>query len=208
VAGEHCERVHVSHRRVTFDKKEVFSDADETVTAVINPSEEVINTPDKTVNYKWGRDGVDFPYPATEHRERVTWRPAPSRRHINPTEGRYRESYDLDLLPFQAGSYASDKEETDYLEADIDGRLFKGIQLTTPEKDYDTGETTDDMPGQAHTTSQVDAQGLANEPDETESTTQPQAALDNCELTCEIEAAPEIDIEFGDEPSIELSSYY
>jgi len=64
------------------------------------------------------------------------------------------------------------------------------------------------MPVQAHTTPPVNAEDLANEPDETKPTTQPQAALDNCELTCVVESAPEIDIEFGDEPSIELSNYY
>jgi len=36
-------------------------------------------------------------------------------------EDLYRESYDMDLLPFQAGSYATDEEETEYLESDLDG---------------------------------------------------------------------------------------
>jgi len=86
---------------------------------------------------------------------------APSRRHINLTAGRYRESYDLDLLPFQAGYYASDEDETDYLEADIDGHLIKGVQLEIPEEDSDITETPDDKPIQAHSTHTIAAGDLA-----------------------------------------------
>jgi len=133
---------------------------------------------------------------------------APSRRHINLNAGRHRESYDLDLLAFQAGSYASDEEETDYLEADIDGHLIKGVQLEVPEEDYELTESTDKTPGQAPTTLAINAGDLANEPDDKEST--PQAAIDTCEDTRLVEPEPEIDIEieFGKEPIIELSSYY
>jgi len=79
-----------------------------------------------------------------------------------------------------------------------------------PEEDYDAAEPTDEMPGQAPTTIPIDAEDLANEPDETEPTNQPQAAIDTCEQTCVIESAPELDIEieFGEKPIIELSSYY
>jgi len=41
-------------------------------------------------------------------------------------------------------------EETDYLEADIDGRLIKGVQLEIPEEDH-IPEPTDDMPAQVNT---------------------------------------------------------
>jgi len=119
-----------SHRRVTFDEdRETFKEADETPQSTSIPTEE-------TVNSEWGVDGDGPPHPSTEHRERITWRLAPSRRHISYNKGRYQESYDLDLLAFQAGSYASDEEETRYLEADVDGRLIKGVQLETPEDDY------------------------------------------------------------------------
>jgi len=111
------------------------------------------------------------------------------------------ESYDLDLLAFQAGSYASDEEETTYLEADVDGRLIKGAQIETPEDDYIPG-TTDNMPGQAHSTQTIDAGDLANEPNAIDSA--PQAAIDTREDNLVVEAA-EIDIEFGDEPAIELA---
>jgi len=79
-----------------------------------------------------------------------------------------------------------------------------------PEEDYDAAETTDETPGQTPTTLTVDARDLANEPDETESTPQPQAVIDTCQNTCTIETGPEIDIdiEFGEEPIIELFSYY
>jgi len=146
------------------------------------------------------------PHPSTEHRERITWRLAPSRRHISYNEGRYREWYDLDLLAFQAGSYASDEEETTHLDADIDGRLIKGVQLATPEEGNDLTEPTEDMPGQAHATPTVDAKDLANEPEEINAI--PVAAIDTSEDYIVVESAPEIDCEFGEELAIELASYY
>jgi len=112
----------------------------------------------------------------------------------------------MDLLPFQAGLYASDEEETDYLEADIDGHLIKRVQLEAPKKDYDATETTDGKLGQARSTPEINTEYLANQPKETEST--PQASVETREDTRIVEAAPEIDIEFGDEPAIEMSSYY
>jgi len=68
-----------------------------------------------------------------------------------------------------------------------------------------TGETMEDMPGQAHSTLTIDAGDLANEPNAIDSA--PQAAIDTCEDSIVIEAA-EIDIEFGDESAIELASYF
>jgi len=67
-----------------------------------------------------------------------------------------------------------------------------------------TGKT-DDMPGKAHSTLTIDAGDLANEPNAIDSA--PRAAIDTREDNIVIEAA-EIDIEFGDEPAIELASYY
>jgi len=49
----------------------------------------------------------------------------------------------MDLLPFQAGSYASDVEETEY---DIDANLVRRVQLEAPEEYYDVTETTDEKP--------------------------------------------------------------
>jgi len=146
-----------SHRRVTFDEDgEVLKDVKDTPQPALIPTEE-------TVSSEWGVDGDDPPHSSTEHRERITWRLAPSKRHISYKEGRHQESYDMDLLVFQAGSYASDEEETSYLEADINGRLVKGVQIETPEDDYIPG-ITDDMPVQAHSTQVVDAGDLAYEP--------------------------------------------
>jgi len=123
---------------------------------------------------------------------------------IKLTEGRHRESYDLDLLPFQAGSYASDEGETEYLKSDIDSNLIRGVQLEAPEEYYDVTETTNEKPVQAHSTPEIDAEDLANQPEDTEST--PQASVEAREDICIVETAPEIEIELGDEPTIELSS--
>jgi len=79
------------------------------------------------------------------------------------------------------------------------------VQLETPEDDY-IPRTTDDMPGQAHSTLTIDAGDLANEPYAIDSA--PQAAIDTREDNIVVEAAQEIDIEFGDEPVIELASYF
>jgi len=162
----------VSHRRVTFDD-ETFKDSEEVIPTVPVHRE--------TVNSEWGVDGDGPPHPSVEHCEKVTWRLAPSRRLINLTAGRHRESYDMDLLPFQAGSYPSDEEELEYLDTDLDGHLIRGVQLEVPEEEDDVTQNTDDMPGQAHSTAAIDAEDLANEPAEIEST--PQAAIDTCELS-------------------------
>jgi len=83
VAGERVDSASKIHRRVTFDNRSgIFNEADE------------------TVNNEWGVDGDDPPHPSTEHREKRARHLAPSRRLINLTPGRYRESYDLDLLAF------------------------------------------------------------------------------------------------------------
>jgi len=181
-----------THRRVTFDD-ETFEDSEE----IVPPGPALA----EAVNNEWGVDGDDHPHPSTEHRERITWRLAPSKRHINLNEGHFRESYDLDLLAFQAGSYASDEEETTYLNADIDSRLIKGVQLATPEEGDDLTEPTEDMPGQAHATPTVDAKDLANEPEEINAI--PLAAIDTSEDNIVVESAPEIDCEFG----IDISSH-
>jgi len=199
VAGTSRGRSSQAHRKVTFDNKdETFVDVEET--AILTPIP--LDPPEETVNNEWGVDGDDSPHRSTEHRERITWRLVPSRRHINLPAGLHRDSYDLNLLAFQAGSYASDEGETDYLEADIDGHLIKGVQLEVPEKDYELTETTNETPGQAPTTLAINAGDLANEPDDKEPT--PQAAIDTCENTRIVEPVPEIDIEieFGEEPII------
>jgi len=81
------------HRRVTFEQPETGDKAEESTEPTTIPSKE-------TVNSEWVIDGGGFPHLSTEHRERVTWRLAPSRRFMKLTEGRHRESYDLNLLPF------------------------------------------------------------------------------------------------------------
>jgi len=95
--------------------------------------------------------------------------------------------------------------ETTYLEPNIVGRLIRGVQLATPEEDDDLNET-DDKPTQAHTTAPLDAEDLANEPERINST--PQVATETSEDSIILEAIPEIDFEFGDEPAIELAVYY
>jgi len=61
------------------------------------------------------------------------------------------------------------------------------------------------MPGQAHSTAAIDAEDLANEPAKREPA--PQAAIETREDNGIVEPAPEIDIKFGEEPTIELSSF-
>jgi len=197
VAGDRGTNQCATHRRVTFDD-EIFEDSNK----IVPPGPALA----EAVNNEWGVDDDDPPHPSTEHRERITWRLTPSKRHINPNEGRYRESYDLDLLAFQAGSYASDEEETTYLDADIDGRLIKGVQLATPEEGDDPTEPTEDMPVQAHATPTVDAKNLANEPEEINAI--PLAEIDTSEHNIVVKSALEIDCEFGEKPAIELASYY
>jgi len=146
------------HRRVTFEQPETFDDAEEPTEPTPVLSEEIVNN-------EWGVDGDDSPHPSTEHRERVTWHLIPSRRLIRPREGRHRESYDMDLLPFQAGSYASD--EKDYLKSNLDGNLIDRVKLEAPEEDIDVTETTDDRPGQAHSTDETDTAWLASQSEST-----------------------------------------
>jgi len=117
----------------------------------------------------------------------------------------------MDLLPFQAGSDASNEEETDYLNVILNGELIDGVQLETPEADDDT----DDRPGQVHSTTEtykahsaaahLDSNVCALEPNE--GNPQLPAIETSCD-TREVLLAPEIEFEFGDEPIIELSSYY
>jgi len=189
VAGSPSVGSSQSHRRVTFDdKNEIFGNADEAAIPTPIPFEE-------SVNNEWGVDGDDSPHPSVEHCERFTWRLAPSRRHINFTAGRYRESYELDLLPFQAGSYASDEDEIDYLEADIDGHLIRGVQLEVLEEDSDVPETPNDKPIQAHSNPKIAAGDLANELEKTAST--PQASIETRKDTRTVEAVKNIEIEFA-----------
>jgi len=71
---------------------------------------------------------------------------------------------------------------------------------------FRTVEVIEEMPGQAHATLSVDAKDLANEPEEIRPVQL--AAIDTCEDNIVVEAVPEIDCEFGEEPFIELPSYY
>jgi len=93
--------------------------------------------------------------------------------------------------------------------------LIDGVKLETPEEEEDVIYTTDNRPGQADSTDETYKAGLATQPDSTVRARVPevteiqlQAAIDTSEDTRIIEAAPEIEFEFGDEPIIELSSYY
>jgi len=75
-----------SYTRVSFDdRNENYQDAEDVTTPAPIPTEVVVNS-------VWGTDGDDFPHPTTEHRERTTWRLAPSRVLVRPTEERYRVS--------------------------------------------------------------------------------------------------------------------
>jgi len=198
-----------SYRRVTFDgENEAFKDAEEVSGLASPPIEEVLNN-------EWGVDGDDFPHPSTEHKERFTWHLDPSRQLIKLNDERYRESYDMDLLPFQVGSYASDEVEVDYLNTDLDGELIDGVKLEEPEGDEGDVSTTDDRPGQAHATDEIYKAGLATQPDSNVRghvpemrETPPQAAVDTSEDTRIVEITPDIEFEFGDEPVIEISRYY
>jgi len=168
------------------------------------------------INNEWGVDGDDSSHPSTEHRERITWHLAPSRILIRPSEERYCVSYDIDLLPFQAGSYASDEEETDYLETNLDGELIEGVKLEVPKGDEDLVETTKGRPGLVYSTDRTYTASLAIQQGSTvracesakDKSKEPQAAIDTSEDTGVVEVAPEIEFEFRDEPIIELSSYY
>jgi len=76
-------------------------------------------------------------------------------------------------------------------------------------------ETTDDRPVQVRSTYKTYKAGLATQPDSTvraceldAKKIQPQTAIETSCDTPEVLLAPEIDFEFGEEPTIELSSYY
>jgi len=122
----------------------------------------------------------------------------------------------MDLFPFQAGSYASDEEETEYLDTNLEGELIDGVKLEMPEIDDDVVETTEDRLGQVYSTDRTYTASLAiqqgsivraceSAKDEDK---EQQAAIDTSEDTRVLEVAPEIEFEFGDELIIELSSYY
>jgi len=141
-----------SYRRVTFgDQPQLFENVEGNAEggAVSTPpfTEEVL------INSEWGIDDDVSSHPSIDHRERLTWRLAPSRILIRPTEKRYRVSYDMDLPPFLAGADASSEEEEDYLDDNLDGELIDGEKLEAPEADDDLiMNTPDDRPGQVHTT--------------------------------------------------------
>jgi len=80
------------------------------------------------------------------------------------------------------------------------------VQLEAPEEDDDVTKTTDEKPGQARSIPEINTEYLANQPEDTESTRQ--ATVETREDICIVATAPEIEIEFGEEPAIELSSYY
>jgi len=117
----------------------------------------------------------------------------------------------MDLLPFKAGADASDEEETNYLDVNLDGELIDGVKLETPEEDDDP----DDKPGKVHSTTEtykaysaaahLDSDVCALESEEER--LQLPAIETSCD-TREVLLVPEIDFEFGDEPIIEISSYY
>jgi len=125
-----------SYRRDALDDDptETFGDAEEVAASAALPIVE------------WGIDVDGSSHPTTEHQERITWHLAPSRILIRPTEECYRVSYDMDLLPIQAGSYASDEEETEYLDTNLDGGLINGVKLEMPEMDDDFVGITEDRP--------------------------------------------------------------
>jgi len=122
----------------------------------------------------------------------------------------------MDLLPFQAESYASDEEETEYLDTNLDGELINGVKLEIPKIDDTVLATTEDRPGQVYSTNGTCTASLAIQPNSTARACEPvkgedketQAAIDTIKDTCVVEVAPDIKFEFGDEPIIELSSYY
>jgi len=182
---------------VTFDDESAtFEDAGESEQPTIPPTTVAATN-------EWRVDGFGPLHPSTEHKEsRITWRSAPSCIAIGGKQGRYRESYDLDLLAFQAGSNASDEEESTYLENDIDGHITKGVPLEQSEDD----SIPEDKPGQAHSTPTIDAEDLANEPERINPA--PQPTIERLKSVIIVVNAPEIDFEFGEEPTIEITSFY
>jgi len=141
-----------SSRRVTFeDQPDPFENAEE------NAEGGAVSTPPPTeaanTNSEWGVEEDVSSHPSIDRRERVIWKLAPSRILIRPTEERYRVSYDMDLLPFQAGADESSEEEEDYLDVNLDGELIDGVKLETPEIDDDLNvNQSDDRPVQVHST--------------------------------------------------------
>jgi len=124
----------------------------------------------------------------------------------------------MDVLPFQAAADESSKKKEDYLDVNLDGELIDGVKLETPEKDDDLNvNQPDERPTQVHSTDRTYTASLAFQQGSTvrvcesakeEEEIQLQAASETSEDTRIVEFAPEIDFEFGDEPIIELSSYY
>jgi len=150
-----------SPRRVTFVEQpgQLKDNIDEFICKAIMPppSSEIDNA-----KQEWGVDGDVTSHPSIEHRERFTWKLAPSRVLIRPTEERYRVSYDMDLLPFQAGVDAFSEEEEDYLYVGFDGELIDGVKLKLPEEaDDQINNTTDDRPVEAHSTNETYTASLA-----------------------------------------------
>jgi len=83
--------------------------------------------------HKREADGDVPSYHSIDHRERITWKAAPSRILIRPIEERHRISNDMDLLTFQTGADASSEEEEDYLDIDLDRKLVDGVKLELSE---------------------------------------------------------------------------
>jgi len=64
------------------------------------------------------------------------------------------------------------------------------VQLEAPEEYHDVTETTDEKPAQAHSTPEIDAEDLANQPEEIQST--PQVAIYTRKDTSTVKAVPDI----------------
>jgi len=113
------------------------------------------------------------------------------------------------------GDVPAEKEEDDESMAD-DGPDLTGTlpaaTINRPRRTvvkpapFRTVGNPEDKPGQAHTTPAIDAGDLANEPETTNSA--PQAAIEAREDNMILADIPEIDFEFGEEPTIELTSFY
>jgi len=109
-----------SSRKITFeDQSDPFENAEgnaEGGAVSTPPPTEAVNT-----NSEWGVDKDVSSHPSIDRRERLIWKLAPSTILIRPTEERYRVSYDMDLLPLQAGADESSEQEEDYLDVNLDG---------------------------------------------------------------------------------------
>jgi len=64
----------------------------------------------------------------------------------------------------------------------------------------------EDKPGQVHSTVTVDKEDLVNEPKRINSA--PQPTVERLESVILVDNTPEIDFEFGEEPTIEITSFY